>query len=546
MRRLIHSTATLATITILTAASSIAPTTALATGDNNETACPNENMTGYSTNLPDCRAYEQVSPPEKDGGSGGVLNFGSSEQENKRLPMQSLPEGTAITYPGEPFYNSPVKIFGEEKIEQYTSTRSTTGWKTESGDGLPLESAPAPLIPASVAPAPTVEEETPTGSRILYLEGGDLYEYSTSSEKATDLTPDLEPGGADVQGILGTGGEGSEEGSYVYFVAGGALARGTTTGECIEEGSGAVGVGVGIGCKLYLSHDGTITYVTTFSRNDNSAGFKGVYDWKPPSSRSAEVSPNGHFVAFGSVLELTGQPTEKPEEPEIFRYDAESGGLICVSCSPTGAPVARAVNQRSSTAAINGANRQRYMLNDGRVIFDTTAALVTQDTNHQLDVYEWEEDGPHLISAGTSETDPSVFTDASVNSSDIFFTTGQSLVPADKDEITDLYDAREDGGFPPPTPPACPADAVCPGALPTAPILDEAPVPVGVEAPPLPTTIKSLPHKPRPMTRAQKLAKALSACRAARNRKKRAACDIAAHRQYGPISRTKTKRRSRR
>ena len=34
--------------------------------------------------------------------------------------------------------------------------------------------------------------------------------------------------------------------------------------------------------------------------------------------------------------------------------------------------------------------------------------------------------------------------DASADGNDVFFTTSQSLVPRDQDEITDLYDARED------------------------------------------------------------------------------------------------------
>ena len=43
-----------------------ASASALAAGDANESACPNEASSGFRSYLPDCRAYELVSPPFKD------------------------------------------------------------------------------------------------------------------------------------------------------------------------------------------------------------------------------------------------------------------------------------------------------------------------------------------------------------------------------------------------------------------------------------------------------------------------------------------------
>jgi hypothetical protein len=59
-----------------------------------------------------------------------------------------------------------------------------------------------------------------------------------------------------------------------------------------------------------------------------------------------------------------------------------------------------------------------------------------------------------LISRGIGSRD-SEFAGASESGSDVFFTTRDQLVPADQDELEDMYDARVDGGFQELTPPAC-------------------------------------------------------------------------------------------
>ncbi len=48
---------------------------------------------------------------------------------------------------------------------------------------------------------------------------------------------------------------------------------------------------------------------------------------------------------------------------------------------------------------------------------------------------------------------------------DIFFSTTQGLLPQDNDHVTDAYDARVDGGFPPPPapPPVCEGGEACHG-----------------------------------------------------------------------------------
>jgi hypothetical protein len=103
-----------------------------------------------------------------------------------------------------------------------------------------------------------------------------------------------------------------------------------------------------------------------------------------------------------------------------------------------------------------------------KVFFETTDALVPQDTNGTDDVYEWEASGAGgcatprgcvaLISSGQSPYS-SHFQNATSSGNDVFFLTREQLVAQDTDQNVDLYDAHIDGGFPAsPTPSPCSRD----------------------------------------------------------------------------------------
>jgi hypothetical protein len=320
----------------------LSPTSALAAGDVTAPSCPNEAMVGYSANLPDCRAYEQVSPVKKDGGSGGALVFGGFLQENKKLPFQSVGNGSAVVYPGEPSFMVPPRDEEIEEFAQYTSVRSSDAWSTTVGDTLTPETVPTVILPSvSEGSNPQVLEETPDGSKVFFLDEKhgpgitpdsnaaenepDLYEYTVPSSahpagELVDLTVDTnikggKPEHADVRGILGVGGEGAEEGSYVYFVAGGILAPEASEGGCTLNGGGGA---AGEGCNLYLRHSGTITFIATLPPKDevgalDFATVKTGFDWTVlPSTRTAEVSPNGRYVAYVNIAP-TGPYAEEGE-----------------------------------------------------------------------------------------------------------------------------------------------------------------------------------------------------------------------------------------
>jgi hypothetical protein len=189
-----------------------------------------------------------------------------------------------------------------------------------------------------------------------------------------------------------------------------------------------------------------------------------------------------------------------------------------------------------------------------RVFFQTKEALLPQDKNEQTDVYEWEREGAggadgctqtsatfsessggclYLISTGESD-DPSYFGDASADGNDVFFFTRQSLVGQDRDENDDLYDARVEGGIVAQNPPpatSCTGEG-CLGLVVSPPVFTAlaSATFAGVES--------SAPRpvaKPKPPTRAERLASALKACRK-RLRKQRARCEIRVRKRYPKLT----------
>ncbi len=393
-------------------------------------------------------------------------------------------------------------------------------------------------------------------------QGGDLYEFDLETEQTVDLAP-----GAEVQGVLGV----SEDGSYVYFVANGVLAEGASRGECRyrEEFGGPQT------CNLYVWHRGTpadtIKFIATLSEDDNNEVSEKNQeyhetpdDWAPDlEDLTSRVSADGLNVVFMSDGHLTGYDNRNSETgqrmQEVYDYNAGTGVLSCVSCDPSGARP-RGASYIPAGTGFGGfeATYQSRVLSDvegrARVFFDSSDALVPQDTNGEQDVYEWEEDGRGscrvaagcvgLISSGTN-SEASAFLDASADGDDVFFLTESRLVAQDTDNLLDVYDARA---------PHVPGEAVgSPAAVPVSPSCNNGdsckPPPSAQPAifgAPASATFTGAGNvtassgsvaqlKSKPLTRAQKLSKALAAC--GRKRKaRRASCRAQARKRYGSVS----------
>jgi hypothetical protein len=373
------------------------------------------------------------------------------------------------------------------------------------------------------------------GAEVL-LNDGRLYNVGDESVvEAADLTG----GHRGFQGILGA----SDDLSTVYFVDT-AVLTGTE-----ENGEGAIAkVSEN---NLYYWWGGTVKFVGVLGGGDNSTNLyhelAGTGDWSPsPSTRTAQVTPDGRYLAFMSALGLTGRDSGVFE---VYEYDSAAGRLVCASCNPTGerpiGPSLLGVIQPTSGYLPQPQNLSL----DGRVFFDSYDELSPNDTNGDFeDVYEYvpsglgscaRPDGCISLISGGDEATNSSFVNATPSGSDVFFTTFSQLVPQDQDDQVDLYDARVGGTPTPPKQlPPCGTSEACretpPSALPSEALPSTTITGLGNI---VPAPLASLPGTHTP-TRTELLSRALRACRKLKAKKKRAGCEARARRLYGAAKKT--------
>ena len=316
------------------------------------------------------------------------------------------------------------------------------------------------------------------GTGMFFTKAGDLYEYNLPAGQASGQTTALTSGG-EVLGVAQI----SEDGSYVYFVADGALAAGAVKQQCRAETeaeqTGAEPKQGNLGCNLYVSHDGgEPMFIATLAAGDESDwGQAGRHEGEAgPEIDTAVVSPGGAYLAFTSAQELRtvnfpeGYDNEQAEAGEcegggeggrcreVYLYEAGSGGagsLTCASCDPGGArPLGPAsLNQRPQAFA---EYRPRDLLEDGTLFFDSSDALVPQASDGREQRVRVRARADRTRSRTWPGGYESFFLDASASGEDVFFATADELLPQDTSNNVVVYDARVDGGFPATAaPPAC-------------------------------------------------------------------------------------------
>ncbi len=380
----------------------------------------------------------------------------------------------------------------------------------------------------------------------------ELYEYNTdaSTKPLTRISRGVS-GNADgnVRFVPAV----SSDGSTVYFAADGQLAPGAPTVS-----------GQQVNLYRYDTNSETTTYIATVSEEDypSTAAAKWYPEAYPDEVGLAinanwYTTPDGRFLLFASTQDLTGYDTTAAAVAncpdfnrgsggnghcyEIYRYDAATNATVCVSCNPSGAaPTANARFDRSALRADNPAGTTpRPLSDDGSfAFFDSADTLTGQAGSDVIHVYEFHNGTISLISA-PGDPDDSFFLGSDANGANVFLGTHAQLLPQDTDGSGDLYDARIDGGFPQPATAPCTGDCqdvpLTPPSFATPATLtlnggDNLPAPAAAPVRPA----------PKPLSRAQKLASALRACRAKRDRHRRHLCESTARHRYGTAARATT------
>jgi hypothetical protein len=313
-----------------------------------------------------------------------------------------------------------------------------------SGDRVAFKANYGLTSPSSTGP-------TATGSACRQGVGRPcaLYVYDVGSGSLTDISATSDPAneiGAAVAGVMAA----SDDLQRIYFAAQGQLVE--------HEGrSYADNVTVG-SLNVYLYDHGDLAHVGVITTGDGQD--------KPllrNGGLQSAATPDGAHLVFLSRVKLT--PDGTAGVPLVYRYDAEAGELVCVSCRRDGQPSIVSPTTRFRQLDRELANERsvprmpRGISDDGsRIAFRSLDALAPGAVDGKTNVYVWDRGAIQLLTVGELENELSDFTEPinqrepriigmSASGDDVFVNTPESLVGEDNDGLLDLYDFRVGGGF---------------------------------------------------------------------------------------------------
>jgi hypothetical protein len=419
--------------------------------------------------------------------------------------------------------------------------------------------------------------------------GQNLYEYNFAGPAgrrvklvAPDVTPVVTEGVAREERVADV----TADGGRVYFESTAAL-TGVANGNS-ETPKKALEHGASVLLYAYDSESGGLSFVAGARKVPEPVGF--FTKDEPGPFKALGTTRDGGFLVFETTTDLEGTG-DTSSVPQVFEYEAATGRVVRVSIgqrSPDGFECAStgtieegygcegntSVGEDAprvtepSLSAVPPDTRDELTVNsvaaDGRVVFSSELALTPgavpgeryynpesgslQATREN--VYEYRGGQVYLISPG-DEAKPAHFQNAEAQTRlfgidesgrDVFFESGDQLVPQDTDTQGSWYDAREGGGFPAPADqPECSGEA-CQGSVPVAPVLasPESESVSGGENVPLAATTGVVKPRSAAVVRAEGLRRALRVCGRLRGRKRRRVCEAKARAKFAPTPKPKS------
>lgn len=450
-------------------------------GTNGVNVATSDDLSHVYANVP-----EQIAPSHQPG-TWNLYDFGGgSPQLVGTMPSTGLAPTCGLPVPTS---SGPWGfVEGGVPYEHWTSTDGNLVFFMTRGDDAPGCGAPLELYvhdmrtgrstlisgpPASGDPDNGVDrflQATPSGSTVFFrtatsltaaddADGNandmDVYRWTASSGDLECVTCGVPQADVLPEALV------SDDGSHVYFSS-------------LAQFDGAPSGATTSTPNTYVWHDGTTGFV---AQTDGISNL-------PFTGTPGQATPDGNAIVFrGDTADLNGRSrSDNGGTAQYYRYDDRDGTITCISCPTDGSPATVAAAPTLTGDAYAATVRIRVISDDGStVVFRTAAALVPEDRNGDLDVYEWRDGRVGLVTSGTAQNERNLdVAGMSADGSDILFADIASLTFDAQDASIKLYDARVNGGFPaPPGSAPCVGDQ-CRGSVPGPPSLTE---PAGPAAP---------------------------------------------------------------
>jgi hypothetical protein len=422
-------------------------------------------------------------------GQSGWCKFAGSHCTVPKLEPNAAPKGTGTVYDREADGPTHVVSLLPGNVPQTASQQAFYQGASKDGSSIAFkvegdlyvrvhsgEEAKEQTEEAAPAAAnPVYAGLSEDGKYLFYVEGGEkgtIHRFEVGSEADTPINPTA---AAEVVNV-------SADGSHVYFIS-----------EEEINGKGAAGEP-----NLFVWSGGATQFVATVTASDRertsgslngecslgvTCGVPALTRWtsyavapentsieRGPGADSSRTTPDGKVIVFESRAKLTSY--ENAGHTEVYRWEEGASTPECVSCNPKGTP-ASADAHLQELQPVNPAMVIHNLSDDGsRVFFETPEALADGDTGATNDVYEWQREAlgsqVGLISSGQSKEYPLLYPGEFLPLPNLLFSitpNGSDVVFVSQDDLTGeagiggvpaLYDARVEGGFPPPPAPAEP------------------------------------------------------------------------------------------